>query len=219
MDVIILAAGIGKRAKLNYPKQFMRLGGKPLIVHAIDLFNKVSNTEKIIITVIPGQMDFFKELISDYGFSNCICVEGGSTRQESVYNALQVCSSERVIIHEAVRPFVTLEFLKKLKEKEGEAVVPCVPVTSTVFYKEDFLDRDKVLCVQLPQIFNTGLIKKAHELGKGKNYTDDSSLLLHELGIDPVIVDGLDQNIKITTPQDIKIAEVIYNESCCNNWW
>jgi len=218
MDVIILAGGIGSRAKLNYPKQFMRLGGKPLIIHAVELFDKIIDIDKIIISVIYGEVDCFQNVLHDYGYDHCMCVNGGNSRQESVYNALQHCTTERVIIHEAVRPFVTRDFIQDMMSIEGNAIVPCLPVTSTVFYKSDYLDRDKVLCVQLPQIFNTVLLKRAHESGRGKCYTDDSSTLFYELSITPIILEGLDENIKITTPLDIKIAEVIYNEACSCNW-
>jgi len=217
MDVILLAAGIGKRAKLNCPKQFMRLGGKPLIVRSVELFCNIPKVEKIIITVIPGEEEYFSSIIKDYCCDKCIYVQGGKTRQESVYNALQKCSSDRVIIHETVRPFATQELVERLMSEHGAAIVPCLPSTSTVFYKNDFLERDNVLDVQLPQVFDTQILKKAHKIAKGKNYTDDSSLVFYELGIKPVIIDGLEENIKITTPLDILIAEVIYNETCSRN--
>ena len=213
MDVILLAAGIGKRAKLEYPKQLLKLGEKPLLIHTIELLESALEINQFIVSVIPGEKELFENIISTYGYDHCICVEGGNSRQESVYNALSLCTSDRVLIHEAVRPFASKELIGRLILASGQAVIPCVSETSTVFYKDEYLDRNNVQCVQLPQIFDTLSLKKAHESAIGKNYTDDSSLLFYESGILPTIIDGLEENIKITTPIDRKIAEVIYNET------
>lgn len=217
MDIILLAGGTGSRTKLEYPKQLLKLGGKPLIIHSIEIFKDISDIDKIIIAVIPEYKKYFEDLISNFGYDNFICVNAGDTRQQSVYNALNFCKSKRVIIHEAVRPFVTKDLILKLISTKGEAVVPFTGVTSTVFYNESYIDRNDVKCIQLPQVFDTQALKTAHESAKGKNYTDDSSLFFYESGTAPVFIEGTNENIKITTPIDIKLAEVIYNEACIDN--
>lgn len=220
MDAILLAAGVGLRTRLNYPKQLMRLGGKPIIIHSLEVLKSTGKIDRIYVTVIQNTVCYFSRLIQKYGFEDVVCIPGGDTRQESVYNGLKHCTSERVVIHEAARPFITKEHLLDLISVDSDAVVPCIPATSTVLYKDGFfLNRDKVLMVQLPQIYNTQILKKAHELGAGKSYTDDSSLVYKELGIFPTIVDGLEENIKVTTPMDVKLAEVIYDEISSSCRW
>lgn len=212
MDAIVLAAGVGSRAKLGYPKQLLMLGGKPMLVQVLDLIKSIKEIDRIIVTVVPDMINFFKMILCQYDHCNVCCVPGGQTRQESVYNALQICSSDRVLIHAASRPFVTKEHILNLISVDSDVVIPCVPLITAAVHKDGyFIDRDKVSCIQLPQVFKTDVLKKAHELGRGKNYAEDSCLVYDELGIFPYIINGLEQNIKITLPLDIKLANTIYN--------
>jgi len=212
MNAIVLAAGIGSRAKLGYPKQLLMLGGKPLLIHVLDLLKSINQIDRIVLTVIPDMMENFKTLTCEYNHNDVICVPGGNTRQESVYNALCYCHSEKVLIHVASRPFVTREHILDLISVDSDVVIPCVPLITGALHKDGYyIDRDKVLCIQLPQVFKTEVLKKAHNLGRGKNYAEDSGLVYSELGIFPTIISGLEQNIKITLPMDIKIADAILN--------
>lgn len=212
MDAIVLAAGIGSRTGLGYPKQLFKLGGKPLLIHALDLLKTIKEIDKIIVTVVPDLMEYFKALAEEYNHGDVICVPGGKTRQESVCNALQLCSSKRVLIHAASRPFVTRQHILDLISQDSDVVIPCVPLITAAVHKEGYyIDRDKVLCIQLPQVFSTEILKKAHDLGRGKNYAEDSGLVFEMLGIFPAIIPGLEHNIKITLPIDLKIAEAILN--------
>lgn len=215
MDAIILSAGIGTRAKLNYPKQFMRLGGKPLLIHVVDLFLSIKEIDNIFITVPCDLLEEFSDLLEKYYVPSdkLNIILGGATRQESVYKALQQVKSDRVIIHESVRPFVTKSHILDLMNHEDVSIVPCIPIVPTVYSKKGvYIDRDTIVNIQLPQIFNTEILQQAHYKAIGKTYTDDSSLLLGEFSIRPALVRGLEENIKITTPLDVKIAEVIYEE-------
>jgi 2-C-methyl-D-erythritol 4-phosphate cytidylyltransferase len=222
MDLILLAAGVGKRTNLMYPKQFMRLGGIPILVRSLQLFMDIPEISNIIITVIPGTISEIENLISQYfkDTSKIIVIDGGSTRQESVYLALQHVNSNRVIIHEAARPFITKKSVIDLMAVNGDAIVPCVPIVPTVASKDKyFLNRDKLVNIQLPQVFNTKILKEAHEKGKGKNYSDDSSLVFEMCDVFPVLINGLEENIKITTKFDILLSEVLYEEFSNSGGW
>lgn len=212
MDAIILAAGYGCRTNLHFPKQLMRLGGKPLIIHALDLFMNIQEIDNIIITVIPETINEIKEIINAYyDISKIKIVEGGSTRQESVRLALEHVKSKRVIIHESARPFINRRFVINLLSIEGDSIIPCVPVIPTIYNKKGYYeDRDKLVDIQLPQIFNTELLKQAHMEAIGKNYSDDSSLICDELCVYPILVKGLEENFKITSSIDIEIARCVY---------
>jgi 2-C-methyl-D-erythritol 4-phosphate cytidylyltransferase len=173
--------------------------------------------------VIPGMENNFKELIAQYGINKVEIVHGGKTRQESVYNCLQRVTSERVIIHEAARPFVTQEFIKTLMEKELiAAVVPIVPIKETTV-SFDTVGAGKYppdsCLVQLPQVFLTEPLKTAHKTAAAvkQRCTDDSSLLYSYLNDYNAIryTHGLEQNIKITTPLDLLYAEVLHREGYC----
>jgi 2-C-methyl-D-erythritol 4-phosphate cytidylyltransferase len=213
INCIILAGGIGKRAKLNVPKFFMRLGGKPLIIHVIDKFLKIKQIDKIIIPVFPSSINEFNDLIKLYynEVSKIVIIKGGKTRQKSVYKALTYVDSKRVIIHESVRPFVTENHILDLLSIDSDVVIPCIPIVPTITTVDGrYIDRNIVRNVQLPQVFNTEILKKAHEKALNKVYTDDSSLVYYELGMSPTIINGLEENIKITTPLDVKLSEVLY---------
>jgi len=145
MDAIILAAGLGKRAKLNYPKQYFRLAGKPLIIIILDLFLKIKEINNIIVVVIPGIISEFEELLKSYYFnlSKIKIVEGGNIRQESVLNGLRLVETERVLIHEAVRPFITKQHVLDLIGIDSDVVVPCVSIVPTISTKDGkYIDRD-----------------------------------------------------------------------------
>lgn len=222
MDAIILSAGIGSRTKLHYPKQFVRLGGLPLFIHAIKIIKKSKNIDKIILTVIPDKIEEFESILSVYDYEDVICVKGGETRQQSVYNALKYCTSDRVLIHEAARPFITSEFIDKMFLVKEYVVTSAKRISTTVFdgYSTSFPNRDLLWDIQLPQIFDKHVLIASHEIAKhmDKIYNDDTSLVFEQLGYEPYIVEGIEENFKITTPNDIKLMEMMYREFDYNNW-
>jgi 2-C-methyl-D-erythritol 4-phosphate cytidylyltransferase len=216
IDCIILAGGTGQRCRLGFPKQFLRLGGIPVLIRILQLFRSINEINKIIIACVPEYIKETEEIINKYNISNYICIEGGKNRQESTYNALQYVTTDRVIIHESVRPFVTVSHIKELLDIDADAVVPCVPIIPTVANKNGYyLNRNDLVNIQLPQVFNTSLLKNAHYKAIGKDYTDDSSLLYGEFGVFPLLVKGLEENIKITTKIDTVLAVNLYEQTNC----
>ena len=211
LDLIYLAAGEGKRAKLGYPKQLARLGGKQILVHALEQFAKVAEIGTVVVACPIGRNAEFAGLLCRYGLSVC-CIEGGATRQESVRLALEHVETEYVLIHEAVRPFVTEELIRAVISAKGDAVTPWLPgIASTLLTLGCFFDRNQVGQVQMPQRFATAVLRDAHANADSNDYTDDAHLVWARAGVFPELLPGLEGNIKITTPLDLIIAEAIYN--------
>ena len=217
IDLILLAAGLGTRTGLGYPKQFLRLAGKPILIHTLEVFAQVPEIDKIIIAIKPEFENHYKKLIEDYKIPRVVLIGGGETRQESVKNCLPKVTTKRVIIHEAARPFVTPDFITLLLMYQKDIVVPVLPITFATLLNDSCriepLDKRKVMNIQLPQVFNYDIIYQAHQRAK-KIYDDDSMLVWEESEKTPdiALIPGLEENIKITTPLDLKLAEVIYDE-------
>ncbi len=226
IDVIYLAAGRGKRVGLGYPKQFARLGGKPILVHGLEVLQTMPEIRQIIIPFPPGLNDEeyhqFMNLFWSYinNSPTIIPIEGGETRQDSVRRALPYIETEYVLVTEAVRPFITAEFVRQVVNAPGDAVTPWRPATSTVINLDWIcLDRERVGEVQMPQKFRTQLLRQAHTAAvvKGiKEATDDSFLVMNMTATPISVILGLEENIKITTPLDLVIAEAIYNARYLN---
>ncbi|MBO8150944.1 MAG: 2-C-methyl-D-erythritol 4-phosphate cytidylyltransferase [Candidatus Marinimicrobia bacterium] len=212
MDCIYLAAGLGVRMRKRIPKQFLNIYGKPIMIYALEVLEKISGIERIFITYHQDFRKDYERVIEDYNISKCILTEGGETRQESVWNALQMVESERVIIHEAARPFITAELVSELMEIDEKAVVPTIPVPFTVSMGNEYmtaeLDRSKLHNIQLPQIFDTDILVRAHKKAMEEGYiATEDGILVFRLGEKVRFVKGLENNIKITTPLDLVIAE------------
>ena len=216
IDVIYLAAGKGTRAKLGYPKQFARLGGKPIMVHGLEALQRMVEIGNIILTYPMGEgPEETKAVIHPYiEREGLIFVEGGSTRQKSVSNALEWVETPEVLIMEAVRPFVTVSFIRRVIKAKGDLITPWKPAISSVITRTGFfLNRDDVGEVQMPQKFNTGKLREAHLIAQAgaSHFQDDASLVWKMLSISPQLVEGLEANMKITTPLDLVIAEAMYD--------
>ena len=232
IDVIYLAAGQGKRAGLGYPKQFARLGGKPILIHGLEVLQGMEEVGKIIVTCpadAPIHSGGVAGVVASYislPLGEILLIPGGETRQESVKKALAHVETEYVLVAEAVRPFITAEFVKRVIDTSGEFVVPRMLAISTVIesgYQVDgekwfqVIPRRDVGEVQTPQKYLTALLQAAHVETDMVNASDDAALVLGtELrspmgNIQPALIPGLEENIKITTPLDLVIAEAIYN--------
>ncbi len=224
--VVIPAGGTGERFGGELPKQFIELQGKPLIVRTIEIFDEISDIDSIIIAVHSEWFTFTKELISKYKLTKVKdVVVGGRERQDSIYNALHskvIENSELVLIHDAVRPFLSTKLITKILEsaEENGAVVCGLSPKDTV--KEinqkgqvvKSLPRNRLTITQTPQAFWTDIIVNAFENAREVNYTgSDSSQLVEFDGFKVTVVEGEDQNIKITTPFDFKLAELILQEN------
>lgn len=220
-SVVIVSAGRGSRMKADINKQFLKIRGKEVIAYTIDKFYNNKNIEEIIIVVREDEKEFFKaNIIDKYGYKNIKIAFGGQERQDSVYNGLKVLDKncEIVLIHDGARPFVTDEIIEKSIKcaKKYNCAIVGVPVKDTIKIVNENNDvcdtpnRNTLWSIQTPQVFDYSLIMNAHEKAKADEYygTDDS-MLMEYLGYNVKVVEGSYNNIKITTPEDLKIAEEI----------
>jgi 2-C-methyl-D-erythritol 4-phosphate cytidylyltransferase len=216
--MVVLAGGIGRRIGRPFPKQFLLLGGKPLLIHVLEKARAIPELERIVITCPPAHLDETAQLLKNHRMgSRFECILGGGTRQESVYNGLEALEGlESVIIHEAVRPLVTTAEFKALIESPDENAMYGIPISFTVLrgheYVEGLLDREELVNVQLPQKFDRAKLLAAHEAARadGTQFTEDASLFVHHSGEKVRILPGNERNVKITVPADIVMAEALY---------
>jgi 2-C-methyl-D-erythritol 4-phosphate cytidylyltransferase len=218
IGMVVLAGGIGKRIGRPFPKQFLLLGGKPLLIHVLEKARVIPEIEHVVITCPETHLDETRRLIENHGFGpRFSCIVGGGSRQESVYLGLaELADADSVIIHEAVRPLVTVEEFRALIGAEDPNAMFGIPIPFTVLkgheYVEDLLERDELVNVQLPQKFDRAKLMAAHEAARrdGTFFTEDASLF-HRYADERVrILPGSERNIKITVPTDIVTAEAIY---------
>lgn len=219
---VIPVAGQGKRMQSDINKQFMLLQGMPIIVHTLRIFQAATIINEIVLICGPGEEQYYKqEVLRDYGITKPVTVvTGGKERQDSVYYGLQSISEVNcyVMIHDGVRPLVTLDLISRMAEEVvlTGAVVAGVPVKDTIKrtdaggYIIDTVQRENLWQIQTPQAFELGLVKQAHERARAEAFygTDDATLLERQ-GVGIKIIYGSYENIKITTPEDIVVAETI----------
>jgi len=218
IGMIVLAGGIGKRIGRPFPKQFLLLGGKPLLVHVLEKARVIADIDRIVITCPEAHLEETRRIIANHGFdARFSCIVGGGSRQESVYLGLgAVADCDSVLIHEAVRPLVTVEEFRTLIAAEDANAMFGIPIPFTVLkgheYVEDLLEREELVNVQLPQKFDRARLTAAHEAARrdDASFTEDASLFVRYAGERVRILPGSDRNIKITLPTDIVTAEAIY---------
>lgn len=216
--MVVLAGGIGRRIGRPFPKQFLLLGGKPLIVHVLEKARAIREIQQVVITCPEAHLAETQELLTNHGFdAKFRCIVGGATRQASVYNGLRALDGiDSVIIHEAVRPLVTAEEFRTLLASPDENAMYGIPISFTVLrghdYVEGLLDREELVNVQLPQKFDRQKLLAAHEAARaqGTTFTEDASLFVHHTGEQVRILPGNERNVKITVPADIVMAEALY---------
>ncbi len=220
IGMIILAGGVGSRMGKSTPKQYLLLGGKPIIVHVLEKIDALTDLDQVVITCPAEHLDETRELLRHRNFGTSFdCIEGGETRQASVMNGLSALKDcETVIIHEAVRPFVSVDEFRHLIDSECENAIYGIPIPFTVLVGnervEGNLERTELVNVQLPQKFDAAKLREGHEkaLAEGLSFTEDASLFLH-YGLGTVrILEGSELNIKITHPSDLVIGEALYAE-------
>lgn len=218
--MIILAGGVGKRMGQPIPKQFIILAGKPIIVHVLEKVERLASLDRVIITCPTEFVERTRALLKHRNLEDRFCcIEGGVTRQESVHMGLkQMTDCDRIVIHEAVRPFVLTEEFQALIDCEHENAIYGTRIPFTVLcgneYVEGTIERSTLVNVQLPQKFNAEALRSAHELAceEGREFTEDASMVFH-YGTGKVrILEGSEKNIKITDPTDLTIGEAIYSE-------
>ncbi len=214
--VIIVAGGKGERMGASTPKQFLELAGKPILMHTLEKFKQTIPSIEIILALPENQIDFWEELCYKYDFVNTPhqIVKGGETRFHSVQNALKlVTKSSIVAVHDGVRPLVNSETITTCfneAEKTGNAI-PVVDVVESLRHvsKQDnsnhAVARSCYKLVQTPQCFSSEIILKAYEQEFDTAFTDDASVV-EMLGETINLVEGNQENIKITTADDLLVA-------------
>lgn len=219
---ILVAGGKGLRMGGDVPKQFVPIGGKPVLMRTIEAFRKADPHVRLILVLPASQQGFWAELCREYGFDSPHRVaEGGETRFHSVQNGLALVPDEAdgiVAVHDGARPFVSPETIMRCFDAAYTmgAVVPVTPVAETlrqVLPEGDSftVDRADFRLVQTPQTFRIALLKEAYRQPYRPQFTDDASVV-EELGHNVALVDGDPANIKLTTPADLAYASYLCQE-------
>ncbi len=212
---LIVAGGSGSRMNSSVPKQFMLLRGMPVLMHTIKRFAAYDPSVEIIIVLPHNQFSTWKGLCAEYNFAvEHILVQGGSVRFESVKNGLSKIPGEGLVaIHDGVRPLVSSETIKRCfetAESKGNAV-PVMPLIESIRYVEGetnkAVDRKSYVTIQTPEVFRVSEIKTAYETDYLDVFTDDASVFEYA-GHKINLVEGNKENIKITHPVDIIVAEL-----------
>ncbi len=223
-EVIIPAAGQGKRMKAGRNKLWIELEGEPIICHTLRQFGTDENCMRILLVVNSSEENEFRELIEKLGLAIPIeLIHGGSERQYSVKNAVDsiASSTEIVLVHDGARPFITGPLIRELVENailHGASVL-AVPVKDTIKQVEGALitktiERSSLWAIQTPQAFRVSLLLEAHRQAEEDGFlgTDDASLL-ERIGKPVAITEGNYDNIKITTPEDLYFAKAILEKN------
>ena len=209
---LIVAGGKGERMNSKVPKQFLLLNNVPILMHTIKRF---ANFEEIFLVLPKSQFDYWNKLCKDSDFScQYTLIEGGRTRFQSVKNGLEkIDSGVIVMIHDGVRPIISQDLIARLiaRNKKGTGVVPIIPMKESIRKVEGgqskHLDRKTLFQVQTPQCFRSTDIKEAYKTEFSELFTDDASVLENAGGkIETTL--GDEKNLKITTIEDLKIAEL-----------
>ena len=222
--VIIVAGGKGLRMGSDIPKQFLPIGGKPVLMRTIERFREYSKELQIILVLPKAQQDYWRQLCQQYQFplpqqggergGSYLLTDGGETRFHSVKNGLALIPDDAdgvVGVHDGVRPFPSIDVISSCywRARHAEAVIPVVPVVETLRHvTEGTKPRGDYRLVQTPQTFSIPLLKAAYRQPYDEAFTDDASVV-EAYGFHITLVDGNRENIKITTPYDLKLAEVI----------
>ena len=216
--VIIVAGGKGLRMGSDIPKQFLPIGGKPVLMRTLERFRAYDDALQIILVLPEAQQAYWRELCGQYHFDvEYQLANGGQTRFHSVQNGLALVPDEAegvVGVHDGVRPFPSIEVIRNCYEtaRTKKAVIPVIPVVETVRHLEGdksvTVPRGDYRLVQTPQTFDIQLLKAANRQPYNDGFTDDASVV-EAFGYNITLVEGNRENIKITTPYDLKIAEVL----------
>jgi 2-C-methyl-D-erythritol 4-phosphate cytidylyltransferase len=218
--VIIVAGGKGLRMGSDIPKQFLPIAGKPVLMRTLERFRAYSSALQIILVLPEAQQDYWQELCKQYDFKvDYQLANGGQTRFHSVQNGLALVpdDAEGVVgVHDGVRPFPSIDVIRNCYDtaRTAKAVIPVIPVVETVrqFLSDNSgsitVPRDHYRLVQTPQTFDIQLLKAANRQPYNDGFTDDASVV-ESYGHAITLVEGNRENIKITTPYDIVVAEAL----------
>jgi 2-C-methyl-D-erythritol 4-phosphate cytidylyltransferase len=215
---IITAGGIGKRMGGNTPKQFLMLKGTPVLMHTIHALHAYDSQAELIVTLPKEHLSDWTDLCEKQQFTvPHTVIEGGTERFHSVQNALARATGEVIAIHDGVRPFVSKETLNRLfdKAKIAKAVIPVLAVKESMRKVDadtnQAVNRSEYVLVQTPQVFQSDLVKSAYQQPYSANFTDDASVV-EATGVSIALVPGNEENIKLTNPTDLLIAQTFLNK-------
>jgi 2-C-methyl-D-erythritol 4-phosphate cytidylyltransferase len=217
-NVIIVAGGKGLRMGSDLPKQFIPIAGKPVLMHTMDAFYNFDKDINIILVLPLSHQGYWTELCKEHSFTvSHRIAAGGETRFHSVKNGLDMVDEGIVAVQDGVRPFASREMIRRCFDAASNflAVVPVIDsIDSLRRIKTDgmseIIDRSQIRLVQTPQIFHADILKRAYKIEYKTTFTDDASVV-ESMGIDIHLVKGEVTNIKITTPLDLKVGELLIN--------
>ncbi|BEH11901.1 MULTISPECIES: 2-C-methyl-D-erythritol 4-phosphate cytidylyltransferase [Geobacter] len=224
---LVPAAGMGKRMGASINKQYLLLAGRPILAHTLSVFEGASFVDGVFVITPEDEIPFCRDqVVERYGFTKVLgIVAGGAERQHSVLNGLRAmegtaADDDVVLIHDGVRPFVSTDVLARAAAvaREDDGALVAVPAKDTVKTVEDGIitgtpPRETLWLAQTPQAFRYAVIRAAHEIADAERFlgTDDA-MLVERLGRSVRIVVGDYRNIKITTPEDMVLAEAFLKE-------
>ena len=217
VQAIVAAAGLGERLGERLPKPFVKVYGQPLVVYTLRVLESCPKINGIIVAVHPQWVKAMQKAAKDAGLKKIVCVvAGGAERSDSVYNALRVLKkdTDMVLIHDGARPLITKTFVQQMirAAETEDGLIAAVPVKPTIkrvdpdtLFVQETLDRALLWDIQTPQIFQRDVLDRAYAQ-KDRTATDDAALV-ERLGKRVRIFPGLEQNIKVTTPQDLIVVK------------
>lgn len=225
ITAIVLAAGSGRRMGGDIPKQYMELLGKPVIYYSLKVFQD-SVVDNIVLVVSDEYIEYCrKEIVERYGFYKVTdIISGGKERYDSVRNGLEACeNADYVLIHDGARPLITGDMIKRsivtLEEEAGCSIAvkakDTIKISDENDYGVDTPDRRYVWQVQTPQSFHRRMLMEAYEklaAGGDTAITDDTMIMERYGGVKIKLIEGSYANIKITTPEDLVLAEVLLEQ-------
>ena len=214
--IIIVAGGKGLRMGGDIPKQFLPVCGKPVLMRTLEAFHAYDASMRLILVLPVSQQAYWKQLCEEYQFELVHEIaNGGDTRFHSVKNGLALVEEDGLVgVHDGVRPFVSQEVITRCYEEAAslKAVIPVIGVLETVRHLteegSETVPRDQYKLVQTPQVFDVTLLRRAYQQEYTDLFTDDASVV-EALGEKVYLVEGNRENIKLTTPFDLKLAELL----------
>ena len=214
--IIIVAGGKGLRMGGDIPKQFLPVCGKPVLMRTLEAFHAYDASMRLILVLPVSQQAYWKQLCEEYQFELVHEIaNGGDTRFHSVKNGLALVEEDGLVgVHDGVRPFVSQEVITRCYEEAVslKAVIPVIGVVETIRHLigegSETVPRDQYKLVQTPQVFDVALLRRAYQQEYTDLFTDDASVV-EALGEKVYLVEGNRENIKLTTPFDLKLAELL----------
>ena len=217
IGVVIVAGGSGSRMGGSLPKQFALVGGEPILVRTINNFAKAFAGAKIIVVLPAAQIDFWKNYSARFRVARHKIVEGGEQRFHSVKNGIEALTDyvDLIAVQDGVRPFASIEMLRATAQCAAEygSAIPVIEAVDSfrvvTEHGSEIIDRSKLRVIQTPQIFEAGLIRAAYDTLYCEQFTDDASVVEATTPHRVKLCSGERTNIKITTPDDMVLAEAI----------